>query len=86
MVAQHPHSTPQDFRASTLATARQLLLQALLVAGVVFLAFAAGVGFVAFAALAFAAGCFIAGFAAAFLAGCASPSSFATCAFVATLR
>ena len=30
MVAQHPHSTPQDFRASTLATARQLLLQALL--------------------------------------------------------
>ena len=43
MVAQHPHSTPQDFRASTLATARQLLLQALLVAGVVFLASGLGI-------------------------------------------
>ncbi|WP_454256962.1 diguanylate cyclase [Pseudoxanthomonas mexicana] len=43
MVAQHPHSTPQDFRASTRATARQLLLQALLVAGVVFLASGLGI-------------------------------------------
>lgn len=43
MVAQHPHSTPQDFRASTLATARQLLLQALLVTGVVFLASGLGI-------------------------------------------
>jgi len=43
MVAQHPQYTPPDIRASSLATARQLLLQTLFVAGVVFLASGLGI-------------------------------------------
>lgn len=43
MVVQHRQSTPQDVRVPAAATARRLVLQAMLVAGVVFLASGLGI-------------------------------------------